>query len=536
MTNAQRSIYHPSDPSKWASVPGKVQDALDQLAGGGGPVVTFDVNAPVWSEGGTPYPERQLVSDGGFSWIALRDTSEKPIGAEEAPAWALPDSPSWTNRTTSSAPSYTGLQVTIPDMATIVSIRVWIPEVDPANITYRIWVGDITDPDRYTLVFSQDLTTVALEVGWLTINFTGALWLPGTKLEFTLEALKTAGSDTQWSADWDYDGTGSGDPDENKFTRNGGHTILNISKTDVNDGNQGANLLLLKPGDELRVEERNTPSRWDQYTVTDPVEDNGSWVLVPVVRIDDGGTVRTNTCTITATIRAAAGDMPYVELTDYWVDNLPAGAIVKGFAVTAAEDIEASLDDNAYGMDLFGTYIFVSEDWFPIGNLSGRQVGGGGSDDPAPATVRQSISLTDTGSQLWTDSAEKAIAFGTEYNVAGTGLVHDTSETGAIEVTEAGTYWLEATGSIGNTPGAAPVNSWRIRFDENQGSGWSPISAPIVTIASAISENRNPLVKALVTAQAGWKYRALMARVQGDGFGTITSQTFYLNMDGPTGE
>ncbi len=305
---------------------------------------------------GDSYEGRMMTLDEGWLAVSRRLTDQKPapelVGS---PAWGLPDSPTWTAQQ-ENAPVIAGIDVNIvePNRALEISrVRFWAPSL-ASNILYEVYTVVGTD---YQLVHSATGDTLG-QIGWQIIPTQfNRIVLTGAVFQVVLSTRNTQ-STTEGTYHYQYEGSKSGndDPGEGKISRNGGRTVLRISDVDYNkdDPPEVHNITV---GSVLRMTERSSQNRWEEYNVIAPKTDNGNWYNVPVEHVDSGSqTLRDNEIDLRV-INPASLPVDYVELTDGYLNTPNARGVVR------IGDGPITNTDDAYGVDIETQELVVSPDW-----------------------------------------------------------------------------------------------------------------------------------------------------------------------------
>ena len=310
----------------------------------------------IWTPG--TYHAGEVRTRNRWTMVANKTTTDPPDPSQEnEPSYLLPASPAWTPNTQTGV-SYSGHRYDINALIEIDGYRVWLPEVGP-TVRHSVWFSDITDPANPVVLSSQDLTPVQT-TGWAEILIPSFLVDAGTDLEVLLETAKSASSGS-WSYVWQYEGTsGDTDPGSNKYTRNSAHSELYISIQDKDSIDRTADLLQLKPGDQMTLTETEQSSRYDIYSVVN-VTNNTTYFTIGVTRLGNGSAIRSGKeASIAAQIYASATDSPYVTLPNYWAGVDP-GGVIEGFATNDLGNIVYT--DDAHGVDLRAAVLNPSPDW-----------------------------------------------------------------------------------------------------------------------------------------------------------------------------
>ena len=324
------------------------------------------------------YYKHEVVRDGNYTMIANTETDDRAGPVPEGdPAWALPSVPTWTSDT-DSPQAIQGYRLEVGELMEISALRLWRP-TDVTTVTYDYLVSDVTDSMNHIKIGSGTMSAGA--VGWVSASFPTVLLAPGKVLETTLTTT-TYQTSSEWGHSWTLASQAGGIPPVENLTVSADHLQININKQADGAVDATSDLMLLKTGDEILLEEDGNTAKYDKYRVTDTIIDQGAYFEVEVIRIGNGQASKAGKLlNVTATINAAIEPSDYTFLPNFWFGNDPfTGSVGKGFFKTDPDAITI-LTDNAYGIDIEGVVLESSDDWdlVALSGLGGAGGGGGGS-------------------------------------------------------------------------------------------------------------------------------------------------------------
>ena len=217
-----------------------------------------------WQAG--EYKAHSMVGDQGWTMISNKTTSERaapqPSGQS---AWALPDSPVWTEATTAPL-AVQGLRFTIGDILTTVDGFRFFRAQNTGAEEYAYIIRDLTDEYNPTLLASGNLPSGPQ--GWLEIGIPGSFFFPGQVVDvmFITQVVTSA---NQWAHNWTLQDENFGTPIGGQYTndKNGGYSALRINVIDGGLNDVKSDLDQLKAGDDLVFTEANDSGRFNIYQV-----------------------------------------------------------------------------------------------------------------------------------------------------------------------------------------------------------------------------------------------------------------------------
>jgi len=290
---------------------------------------------------GREYKKHDVVRDGDWTMIALRDTYDRP--APQAIGQAA-----YIYQGSSPTGPITAKELTVGHRY-IWAVSGWLSgwrAFTVAGNYYRIF--SIVDPDganEFAEILSFDATTT----GWHEASLTPQFILAGTVFELWSAAQEPDPTPTIWTGNWDY-GTppNPGTPVSGSVVHaNSLLSVLSIHKVDNDGGDRGAELLALDIGD---IFVGPGDLRWSVQGVAD----QGLYVdiaIAPAQQAVPDGVFNFSFETVTATPITTVID------PDYYLGNagIDGRYRVDGGAVVVTQ--------SAYGIDVEVQQAYISSDW-----------------------------------------------------------------------------------------------------------------------------------------------------------------------------
>ncbi len=352
----------------------------------------------LWQAG--TYNLNEMVRDGDWTMIANTTTTDRPAPVTEGePEFALEDSPSWATAS-ESTPRITGARFTITDEIVLIeAIRIWVENTD-ADTEYFFQLVDVTDSSNEKVLFDGSIDNAVQ--GWVEVDIGSLLLTSGQTFDLRSFQLKQTPA-SEFTHPWDSDipDDVGGDPGSGNWSRDSFFTTIRINETDSGVVDRSADLATLGAGDKIEINETGSTRRVEHYTIVSAV-DQGAWVEYTVTLDYVDQAIRDNKgCDIHGENTGAPANVDIPSLANEWLNV----ADVDGFNVTDVTTIAASLDDNAYGVDIKFAELVASPDWDLVAFSGSLQTSGGGTgggvtveDEGTPlATVADTLNFAGAG-------------------------------------------------------------------------------------------------------------------------------------------
>ena len=266
-----------------------------------------------------------------------------------------------------------GNRYTNPDRGyQITKIRVW------TVIGNEYVVYGVSDPTGIP-IFNEIAAFTADTDGWSEINYNPSLIIPGTTFDIIVGVQEPDPTPTTFVGNWDYDTPNNpGVPAAGVILHaNQATSLLRVHKTDDDGADRSADLATLDVGDI--IDSGNL--RWAIQSIAD----NGTYYeygIAPAQQDAPDGVRAFTFETVTAT------PITHLEAVDFW---LTSAYTVQGIIGIDVPYSSATINDSAYGVDIFIQEVQSSEDWDFLANSGGSAGGGGGDFQPTifagPGTV-----------------------------------------------------------------------------------------------------------------------------------------------------
>jgi len=357
----------------------------------------------LWQAG--TYNLNEMVRDGDFTMIANTTTTDRagPV-TEGEPEFALEDAPAWVTASETTL-RVTGARFTITDEIVIAeAIRIWVENTD-ADTEYFFQLVDVTDSSNENILFDGSIDNSVQ--GWVEVDIGSFLMTSGQVFDLRSFQLKqTPASEFTHLWDSDIPDDIGVDPGSGNWSRDSFFTTIRINETDAGSTDRSADLATLGAGDKIEINEAGSTRRVEHYTIVSAT-DQGTWVEYDVTLDYVDQAIRNNrSCDIHGENTGAPSNVDIPSLANEWLNV----ADVDGFNVTDVTTIGASLDDNAYGVDIKSAELTASPDWDLVAFSGSLQVSGGSG----------GITVEDEGTPLATEADTLNFA-GAGVTASGTG-------------------------------------------------------------------------------------------------------------------
>jgi hypothetical protein len=286
--------------------------------------------------------------------------SPQPAGD---PVWQseLDDTPPWSDTNASTSLLITGQRYTFTKDAEVGGYRVWIPTIT-SNWTYEVWT--VKNPTTVPVMSILRVTFPADRVGWMVVPTDPVLLKVGTIFDLLLVA-DTTGTPTTFDAPWTYSRSGA-DPTAGVATHDPSGIFLKIHNLDDNAVNQRTSLAAVTVGGTITISQQT----WTVSAVDTTDPNFVEYDVIPATRASNG--LYTFFFSYTP-----ADSIDYSYITDHYDGTHELLSTIQGYYSTTGYDPAATLNENAYGVDIFAQEMTMSDDWDFLA-FSGFTSGGSG--------------------------------------------------------------------------------------------------------------------------------------------------------------
>ncbi len=325
----------------------------------------------IWAAG--TYEKFDMVRDGAWTMIANKQTTDRaaPVTVGD-PEFSLPDAPAWVTASESTL-RITGVRFTIGDEILFVdAIRIWTENTD-ADTEYFFQLLDVTDAANERILADGPVDNSAVD--WVEVEIGALLLGPGQVIDLRSFQLKQTPA-SEFTHNWDSDIADDigVDPGSGNWSRDSFFSVVRISETDSGATDRSADLATLGVGDKIEINETGSTRRVEHYTIVSAT-DQGAYVEYVVTLDFVDQAIRNNRgCDIRGINTGASSAIDIPSLTNHWL-TVPD---VDGFNVTDVTTIGASLNDNAFGVDMSFAEFVASPDWDLVAFTGVAPDGGGG--------------------------------------------------------------------------------------------------------------------------------------------------------------
>ena len=377
--------------------------------------------------GGTYYLH-DMVTDDGLLMVANKTTNDKPAPVPVGePAWrtGFDDSPPWVDDTLEEDALYTGARFVALQGSYLYSTRFWVPELD-GSTEYECWL--IVDPMGVADKRQLRGRFVPLEIGWFEIGI-GVNIVPAG-VPFDVLLVKYAqGVPNVLSSSWEFKEE-NGNPDRETANGQSNQTEIRVANWDLNEMNNWQDefaalenvdgIKLSFAGREWDVVSTSNSGGTGGGRMTQILEPNQGWP-------DEEDYVFTWTW----------GDVEpieYVVVVNHWASDPNINGFITGnyFVDPGA----VTLNNNAYGVDIFAQPATVSDDWdFASSGGSGSSGGGGAPGEiewplraPLGSVTAPSYGFNDPSNPGWffeANALKAGIGGASPFSVDGSGINAD---------------------------------------------------------------------------------------------------------------
>ena len=304
------------------------------------------------------YEQGDVVVDSEWVMCANKDTSDRaapqPIGVEESPleAWVPFDSSQF-------GVIASGQRYEFLEAGWIKELRIWIPAPATGNISYKVLMADVTDPDNpsYTSIETAPLTPDS----WLAIRAMSQLVLPGHKILVVLQAQNKS-SATTFDDGWTYQGVNNTEvsPGIESWNTNVQETLLRITDQGF-DNIHTVQLGQIVGGSSLEFVSTQSSVNYKHYLATGPSVAYVGYHTVPVVVEAQSGVIDVGVdCAVHVSIPVPLATEYSLE-TNGWLTD-PTWAAVTGILEVNGTPVDLQ-ENNAFGIDLTFQPGVASPDW-----------------------------------------------------------------------------------------------------------------------------------------------------------------------------
>ena len=330
---------------------------------------------------GTEYPEFATVRDGDWVMVANAKTDDRPAPQPVGDSFwhsELGDTPAWSVTNSSTSLLITGQRYTFTKACQILGYRVWIPTIT-TNWEYEVWtVRNPTTTPVYRII---RIPFPADTLGWFVNATDPTLVGVGATFDLLLVA-RTTGTPTTFNAPWNYARSGS-NPVSGQATHDPTGAILRIHNVDNNSVNQRTSLAAVTPGGTIQI----TPQIWTVTNVDTTDANFVEYTVIPQTRVSNA--LYTFNFSYTP-----AASIDYSYITNWYNAAHEQLATVDGYFSSTGYDPSATLNQNAYGVDIFTQEMTASPDWdfmafngFTAGGSGGTPTMGNAAEQHFPIQV-----------------------------------------------------------------------------------------------------------------------------------------------------
>ncbi len=296
------------------------------------------------------YSKNDMVTDGGWTMIANKDTSDRPAPQAIGPELSLYSGSSPTAPITAKS-VVTGTRVTAT------SIGFWLNSYEVYTVAgnnYRVFSVNAVGAVSELLSFNASST------GWLLFNLPILAIPTGSDFAILQSVSEPDPTPTVWTGDWNYlTPNNANNPLAGQAVQSDKLLgILKIHKTDDNGGNRESELLSLNSGDIIEA----LGMRWSIQSIAD----NATFVSFGVAPAQQGspeGVTGFSFETVTATPITTMVDI------DYWTNNPGTQITVSG--LYSIDEDPFTETGSAYGINMNIQEASISDDWDLVAASSG---------------------------------------------------------------------------------------------------------------------------------------------------------------------
>ena len=303
---------------------------------------------------GPIYDKGTMVTNTDWMSISNKSTSDYayPL-AVGLPESLYPDNPPFLT-TSDTSQVRSGYLVTFLEPGTVSSVDVWVPAVT-ADTRYTLVT--VNSPNGTPVSTRRELS--GLTAGqWNLVALGAALYPAGGQVLIYLESQNFS-STTQITGDWTYNGrSNNGDPDDEGWNRNNGHTTLRISDTDLASADRTADLMSIVPGSTITFTEG---ANSETYITTSNPTDEGGHIEYDVQLNASVGDISNNSTT------SMVSNIPVPQPTEFVYElgkflSYPVWADIESFL--EYDDVpQATIPGIGYGINFDFQQLSGSDDW-----------------------------------------------------------------------------------------------------------------------------------------------------------------------------
>lgn len=317
--------------------------------------------------GGQNMPLDQ-VTDDGYLAVANKYTTDKPAPvATGDPSWSTDRAgglPPWSQTQVSVSQVIAGHRYAFTEAFDVQSVRHWIVYEPSTTFTLFLVIDPLGVPEYRELL--PEFTPEPGDAGrWIDLPIGNNIIPAGITFDL-LQIIRSKSGANTFVGDWDYIRTDATDPVAGEINHSNNGALMYVNEIDDGATNRTADLDTVDSGDLISA----GGLEWDVVSATKTL-DVYEFAVTPNTRLSAG--VYTFTFTTYGTT-----PITYVHANNFWLSTPQANGV---YLDSGNYPGDATISENAHGVDILMQDLSLSEDWDLIGS------GSAGSASPAVDTV-----------------------------------------------------------------------------------------------------------------------------------------------------